>query len=151
MGARLARLSNLMALVRRPEVVVDRIRELCGAVERGDLLSGFEVCVDLGPAMTEYKATASRAFKQTGIHPSDLGVVHRVEHDPGAAESQGFGSAGDVLSGDRASDALESRWRAAPWMTVDLERDVFWNPGHHEERSEERRVGKECRSRWSPY
>src|SRR2546430_16195152 len=24
-------------------------------------------------------------------------------------------------------------------------------PGHHEHRSEERRVGKECRSRWSPY
>ena len=24
-------------------------------------------------------------------------------------------------------------------------------PAHNEERSEERRVGKECRSRWSPY
>ena len=24
-------------------------------------------------------------------------------------------------------------------------------PGHHLKRSEERRVGKECRSRWSPY
>ena len=24
-----------------------------------------------------------------------------------------------------------------------------WHPSHH--RSEERRVGKECRSRWSPY
>src|SRR5256885_5123225 len=27
-----------------------------------------------------------------------------------------------------------------------------WSPvGHHDQRSEERRVGKECRSRWSPY
>src|SRR2546422_11537978 len=25
------------------------------------------------------------------------------------------------------------------------------NPLHHHQRSEERRVGKECRSRWSPY
>src|SRR2546430_9870425 len=25
------------------------------------------------------------------------------------------------------------------------------SPGHAENRSEERRVGKECRSRWSPY
>ena len=24
-------------------------------------------------------------------------------------------------------------------------------PGDHQQRSEERRVGKECRSRWSPY
>ena len=26
-----------------------------------------------------------------------------------------------------------------------------WNAGQKEVRSEERRVGKECRSRWSPY
>ena len=25
------------------------------------------------------------------------------------------------------------------------------NPDEHQKRSEERRVGKECRSRWSPY
>ena len=30
--------------------------------------------------------------------------------------------------------------------------DRMWNGRlHHENRSEERRVGKECRSRWSPY
>ena len=29
--------------------------------------------------------------------------------------------------------------------------DVAWVPGAFEIRSEERRVGKECRSRWSPY
>ena len=27
----------------------------------------------------------------------------------------------------------------------------LFNPEEHAERSEERRVGKECRSRWSPY
>ena len=29
--------------------------------------------------------------------------------------------------------------------------DVFFQTGSDEHRSEERRVGKECRSRWSPY
>ena len=28
---------------------------------------------------------------------------------------------------------------------------AFVNIGHEKDRSEERRVGKECRSRWSPY
>jgi len=28
---------------------------------------------------------------------------------------------------------------------------LFWGPAWTEPRSEERRVGKECRSRWSPY
>ena len=28
---------------------------------------------------------------------------------------------------------------------------IYLNGMTHEERSEERRVGKECRSRWSPY
>ena len=37
---------------------------------------------------------------------------------------------------------------------LDLERDVLYKAGEHKDRqtrSEERRVGKECRSRWSPY
>src|SRR5256884_9832662 len=37
-------------------------------------------------------------------------------------------------------------WFAYPEQSVQL-----WTPTYHEERSEERRVGKECRSRWSPY
>ena len=43
-----------------------------------------------------------------------------------------------------------------PEMTNTLLQDVAGNSlvmqlGTYEERSEERRVGKECRSRWSPY
>ena len=30
-------------------------------------------------------------------------------------------------------------------------KDEFWDWFYNAERSEERRVGKECRSRWSPY
>ena len=29
--------------------------------------------------------------------------------------------------------------------------EAFWNGTKDHDRSEERRVGKECRSRWSPY
>ena len=29
--------------------------------------------------------------------------------------------------------------------------DLFFGTDYHSHRSEERRVGKECRSRWSPY
>src|SRR3546814_5898138 len=45
----------------------------------------------------------------------------------------------------------------ADWMcAVELERDIHvTRPAHRDQRSEERRVGKECvskcRSRWSPY
>ena len=49
---------------------------------------------------------------------------------------------------------------AAQWLRPNLGTDVAWingmmhviiNEGLYDERSEERRVGKECRSRWSPY
>src|SRR5256885_6588753 len=44
-----------------------------------------------------------------------------------------------ALAGDQAS---------LPWLTGLLMRHVAWV---YSARSEERRVGKECRSRWSPY
>ena len=51
-----------------------------------------------------------------------------------------------IKSGKGSSDYLPVQWRLVwfrehcPQGTIDTE-----------ERSEERRVGKECRSRWSPY
>ena len=36
-------------------------------------------------------------------------------------------------------------------IAVDWAKQEGWNPGLYDARSEERRVGKECRSRWSPY
>src|SRR6266498_4493200 len=54
-----------------------------------------------------------------------------------------------TMSGLPASDPggrLPS-WTVLPWDSAYLDaRDYQWR-----ERSEERRVGKECRSRWSPY
>ena len=36
-------------------------------------------------------------------------------------------------------------------VTICSETEFNPDPGFHDDRSEERRVGKECRSRWSPY
>ena len=40
-------------------------------------------------------------------------------------------------------------WTPGYWAWSDDDQDYYWVPGTW--RSEERRVGKECRSRWSPY
>ena len=37
------------------------------------------------------------------------------------------------------------------WVFTGLVGNSPWIPAESENRSEERRVGKECRSRWSPY
>src|SRR2546425_4078120 len=61
--------------------------------------------------------------------------------------------AGSVLRrGGRVDpERRDAEARAAGALVVPLERDgdVLVRP--HDFRSEERRVGKECRSRWSPY
>src|SRR5436853_6233487 len=49
----------------------------------------------------------------------------------------------------RVSDATRSDEAAAPWMNSGDWAGVVTVRGA--DRSEERRVGKECRSRWSPY
>ena len=36
-------------------------------------------------------------------------------------------------------------------FTEDVIYTESWSPQYNNRRSEERRVGKECRSRWSPY
>ena len=49
----------------------------------------------------------------------------------------------DLERGQNLSDALVKHQKVFPALYIDLVRVA--------ERSEERRVGKECRSRWSPY
>ena len=68
--------------------------------------------------------------------------------------------AGEVFVGARI-DNTDEAWQMpqggidegeVPWTTAlrELEEETGIGP-HLVERSEERRVGKECRSRWSPY
>src|SRR2546422_7594967 len=44
-----------------------------------------------------------------------------------------------------------SAWRNLVWDDVNFEAGTIHWRAEHDKRSEERRVGKECRSRWSPY
>src|SRR2546426_928328 len=64
---------------------------------------------------------------------------------------------GDVYQrhyrGPQPSQRLEEYARYPQFRTVGID-SAFYDPPSEEEldsRSEERRVGKECRSRWSPY
>ena len=43
------------------------------------------------------------------------------------------------------------RWKRRYNGSIESLRNRSRRPHHHPNRSEERRVGKECRSRWSPY
>src|SRR3712207_5974021 len=43
------------------------------------------------------------------------------------------------------------QWRRHLTVRVGVRDVSVWNQPHVQTRSEERRVGKECRSRWSPY
>src|SRR5690348_17784875 len=65
-------------------------------------------------------------------------------------------------TGDWSSDVCSSDlfgWSVDPWMAaalgLSLNASAFlgeiWRGAIENVRSEERRVGKECRSRWSPY
>ena len=67
-----------------------------------------------------------------------------------ALASQKGGSGKTTLSGHLAVEA--QRAGAGPVVLIDIDPQGsladWWN---ERERSEERRVGKECRSRWSPY
>ena len=60
------------------------------------------------------------------------------------------------------AEALSTRSHTAPRIIVESDPEwparatlMLWNPRtgweRQDSRSEERRVGKECRSRWSPY
>ena len=42
-------------------------------------------------------------------------------------------------------------WKDNFFISVGVGGQVVTNPSNFDYRSEERRVGKECRSRWSPY
>ena len=78
----------------------------------------------------------------------------------GIRQLTGIGQSGPV---DIQADTTSVQWEGAPPINVELLTPNEWSRPqialeqiqgiviHYTARSEERRVGKECRSRWSPY
>src|SRR2546430_5139005 len=85
-----------------------------------------------------------RDLTVTGVQTCALPILNRA----GRLAEQGV-DGGDVVSGVMKMDEALSFHHGVP--------DVLLGPpgvpllGEQDGRSEERRVGKECRSRWSPY
>ena len=66
-----------------------------------------------------------------------------------------LGSGGRAI-GRLLADSMGARYLDRELLTLAADRsglspEIFERTDEHKGRSEERRVGKECRSRWSPY
>src|SRR5256886_6629590 len=85
--------------------------------------------------ITTPKFAAQAIKKLAEIEWKPLHIVSNVSVSIGSViKPAGFENAQGILSAAYAKDGADSQWDNDPGM-----------------RSEERRVGKECRSRWSPY
>ena len=89
-----------------------------------------EICRDLIGRPFYYQAGGEKIGGYIVESEAYLGIYDRAAHSYGG----------------RRSHANEGLWRAGGTIYIYSQRQyVFFD------RSEERRVGKECRSRWSPY
>src|SRR3712207_9549782 len=88
-----------------------------------------------------------------GLKPLYIVDTHtHADHISGARELKAK-TVGKVVMHEKApSSAVDLRLEDGDrlWLSDELSLKVLHTPGHAK-RSEERRVGKECRSRWSPY
>src|SRR2546425_12930938 len=108
---------------RRPEVASVRVRR--------DGFRGIRVLV----LLTCLVIMTSGPIENLGLKGLRRGARGMFEHHS-AAEDAGPDESHEAHDAQRSRDHLLLRWQAE-------------TPDHF--RSEERRVGKECRSRWSPY
>ena len=71
-----------------------------------------------------------------------MGMTKALMEKIMVAKSRTVGAGKTILCGTRYGNVIASRGSVIPLFIKQLK---------HGKRSEERRVGKECRSRWSPY
>ena len=107
------------------------------------MVAGLPVSLD-----DKYKFTDGRVFLSGTQALVRLPLVQRARDKAAGLNTAGF------ISGYRGSPLGgydQELWRAKKLLAAE---NIVFQPGLNEElgaRSEERRVGKECRSRWSPY
>src|SRR5260370_41748763 len=75
------------------------------------------------------------------------GLRLSIEPDQSQTEASGVGDEG-AMTPEEIARTLAAQ--VEPLEMTDEER-AAWEAERQDRRSEERRVGKECRSRWSPY
>ena len=98
----------------------------------GDLHQMFDAIARFGFDYAVNEEFAPQIERLTGI---SIDAAHRYGRPMGPQPAESW-------------KALNMRTR---YYTTKLHIGAFYLPAFLEERSEERRVGKECRSRWSPY
>src|SRR2546430_4606994 len=102
------------------------------------------------PALGTVTETRKRAL---GLLGSTIAASEPALETSGATlEDRVGGEADDVLEAEELAEFIEQRQREAGIGTQqDADSRKLLLQTQHQARSEERRVGKECRSRWSPY
>src|ERR1051326_6444742 len=89
------------------------------------------------------------AAAQTSAPQSKVFITHVTVIDTETGKEEADQTV--VISDGKISDVAKSRNLAAPTSARIVDgRGKYLIPGLWDMRSEERRVGKECRSRWSP-
>src|SRR3712207_425477 len=123
----------------RTEAPVARVDVRDGRAEGVTLESGEELRADLVLSSADARVTFEGLLQPDALPPEFLADVRRYKYR---------GSSGKV---NIALDGLPS-FAALPGPGEHLRGAISFSPSvEYMERSEERRVGKECRSRWSPY
>ena len=81
------------------------------------------------------------------VSVTDDGYLASAEEDTPATRTQELGYKTIFTAGDQIESTFITDTYTFTIEATDVRTDLLYRPG----RSEERRVGKECRSRWSPY
>src|SRR3712207_1092083 len=116
-----------------PAALVDDLAGLCAATE---------LALDAGCGTGQLSVLLARRFEQVVATDASPQQIERAEAHPGVeyrvapAERSGLADS----TADLITVAQAAHWFDLPAFYAEARR-----------RSEERRVGKECRSRWSPY
>src|SRR5688572_26791322 len=138
-----------------------QIESVRGAIERGvdrgqllDLLppGGARNALDAALWDLEAKRTGTSVWELAGIaKPKSIatcvtiGIRSIAEYEAKARELSRYQWIKVKVSADRPLDAVAAVRRGAPNARLVVDANQAWSV-----RSEERRVGKECRSRWAP-
>jgi len=128
-------------LVATADVVVESFRP--GTLERWGL--GFEELREVNPRLVLLRISG---FGQTGPYAERAGFGTLAEAMSGFAAITGEPDGPPTLPPFGLADGIAGLTGAVAATMALYHRDARGGEG---QRSEERRVGKECRSRWSPY